>query len=133
MANWYGTWRTNYVRFRPDRFDILQELFCDDVDYVTNPDGTTAILADDSPTCYEYEQQHEFLNPYTDDEYLNLCDCIHEFLEPGEVLITMCAGAEKQRYITGVATAYTSEGLLHQLSLNDIYDKVPEGTSQAEY
>ena len=49
-----------------------------------------------------------------------------EHLVAGEVAILMEAGAEKLRYITGYACAYTWDGRFAQVSLSDIYQLVEE-------
>ena len=50
--------------------------------------------------------------------------CVMPFVAEGEVLVTMEAGAEKLRYIVGVAAAFVRVGtevMSTALSLNDIY------------
>lgn len=129
MANWYGAWRTNYVKLRADRIDAL-ELF--EVKLSAGNDGTYALLSEneygDCPSCYvdadEDTQIPEFLTKYVIvDEYLDLTYCIHEFLEEGEVIVIQSTGAEKLRYLTGYSLAIHSSGKTVGVNIDDIYDK----------
>jgi hypothetical protein len=122
MANWYGAWRTNYVKLKSDRIKDLEHF---PITLVRDNDGRYALLSEDDggePVDYILVPPADFLKPYIhDEERIELEDCIHEFLEPGEVIVIMCSGAEKLRYITGRARAVHSNGEEVSISLNDIY------------
>lgn len=119
MANWYGTARSNYVRFndldalknslapfgsisisegKPNRYCLL----------VTDP-------SDDGgwPSCAYDENDNEVIF----DPIKHICPFLHK----DDILIMMQAGAEKLRYITGYATAYDHEGKHISIVLDDIY------------
>lgn len=132
MANWYGAWRTNYVKLRADRIEYLERF---EVTLPLGVNGTVAILSDSEngePQYYldgtlEEENLPAWLAKYVEDDcYLDLGLCIHEFLEEGEVIVIQCSGAEKLRYITGYATAIHSSGKSVEVSINDIYAKAKE-------
>ncbi|MBF0556947.1 MAG: hypothetical protein HQK96_20725 [Nitrospirae bacterium] len=70
-----------------------------------------------SYVCVENEQGEEEEVEF--DPTVHICP----FMEDGEVLIMMTAGAEKLRYITGHAEAYNSEGKWVSVFIEDIYEK----------
>lgn len=71
---------------------------------------------------------------YHDEDYIGLLEIVHLALEPGEILVWIEAGAEKARYITGMATAISHTGeVLKRISLNDIYEGLPASVTAAIY
>lgn len=125
MANWYGVWRTNYVKLRADRIDALRNF---EVTLAAGDDNTWAILSESEggePYCYEAsEDLPEWLREFlVNDDYLNLMDCLHEFLEDGEVIVIESSGAEKLRYVTGYSMAIHSSGKSIMINIQDIYEK----------
>ncbi|MEG1971363.1 MAG: hypothetical protein RR101_14730 [Burkholderiaceae bacterium] len=49
---------------------------------------------------------------------------IYPLLADGEVMVIETVGAEKRRYVTGSAEAYTRLGPLASISMKDIYERV---------
>lgn len=133
MANWYGTWRTNYVKLRQDRLQDLKDLF--EVE-VWEKDGLHATASTDeyggTPSVYLDDDDPadlpDYLQKYVDseDDYLSLEDVIHEFLDQDQVIVIMCSGSEKLRYVTGFATAIHSTGESVSINLWDIYAEAQE-------
>ena len=133
MANWYGTWRTNYVKLRQDRIQDLKDLF--EVEVWDKHDFFALRSTKeygDTPTIYFYDVNPvdlpDYLQKYvgSEDDYLSLGDVIHEFLDPDQVIVIMCSGAEGLRYITGFATAIHSNGESVSINLWDIYAEAQE-------
>lgn len=120
MANWYGTARTNYVTVMDGKLDELkQSVEPFSIDVVESNDGSVCFLSstfdgswpttiiDDDGSEHEFDMQDNILQYLTDDS----------------VLILMEVGAEKQRYLTGVAIAYKKGHRKIKISLDDIYKK----------
>ena len=125
MADWYGTCRSNYVRTRdPDAFRDLLNRY--DVQIIEK-DGRIGFYSTDDkggmPMIFDDE-----------DEPRNLIDePLADHLVEGEVLVMMEAGAEKARYITGIAWAIHSDGITERVSLTDIYEGLPDDVTEAVY
>lgn len=130
MADWNGTWRTNYVKLRQDRMQDLKDLF--EVE-VWGKDGAYALGSNDEyggePAIYLDDDDPADLPDYLaeyvsqEDDYLSLSDVIHEFLEQDQVIVIMCSGSENMRYVTGYATAVHSSGENVSIDLWDIYEE----------
>lgn len=140
MADWYGTSRSNYVKFKNPRYNLpsLEQAFQIDI---VGKDGLFAILSRDfhggTPYC-DPECDPDVLPFFEENHiparYVTLLDVIHLFLEPepDNVFVWITAGAEKLRYITGHAIAISPEGqILNRVSLDDIYDDT--NWTRAEY
>lgn len=133
MANWYGMWRTNYVKLRQDRLQDLKDLF--EVE-VWEKDGLHAMASTeeygDTPIIYLNDDDPvdlpDYLQEYvgSEDDYLSLADVIHEFLDLDQVIVIMCSGSEGRRYVTGFATAIHSTGESIFINLWDIHSKARE-------
>lgn len=116
--DYYGTGRTNYVRV--EDLEGLRDLIEDLPLRMFERDGRYAFISDDSGgsldvSIYDYDIGEE--------RYLNIRD-VMPFIAEGEVLITMSAGNEGNRYVSGVAEAYVRIGdEIHEtfVSLNNIY------------
>ena len=133
MANWTGTARSNYVYFKPGTLDALKKLF--DIKTETDPVGRRAIFPDTDngsvPDLYDPDiEQIKLLEDLgmdlakNDDgevDDLTMLDVIHLCLEENEIFIWMEIGAEKSRYVTGLAQAYDRTGMIKQVDLIDIY------------
>ena len=122
MANWYGAARTNYVTVL-DMTKVVE---------ITAPFG---IEISDAGLSGKYAF---FPDPCSDgdfnyyvmdddgDEIEFSWEDIMPYVEEGEVLVVMCSGAEKLRFITGGASAYCRKGdkiMSTEICLNDIYKK----------
>lgn len=129
MADFIGQSRTNYFKVKPDKLEAftarMQEL------------GITVVTRDEATVIYAYEyitNLHRFSEAEEDYEDVDIVGELEEYVEPGQIIVMMGAGAEKIRYIDGFATAYnttTKETLT--VRLDDIYklleDKwgIPQG------
>ena len=122
MANWYGTSRSNYFKVKDiDEFIAAMERVHvrwnrKDPDQLT----TFMVYTDDNdgdwPSTIYGQGDGE-------DEDIWFPEYVSQFLVDGEVAIFMTAGAEKVRYVSGVATAIDNTGKYVEVSLNDIYPK----------
>lgn len=120
MSQWYGTARSNYVRIKD--MAALKEAIKDiNITIETDPEGRVAFFGNDSdsggwPTV-EIDDGYEPFDPA-----VSICPHMQE----GEVLVCMQAGAEKQRYVTGHALAYSHLGQVCGVNLDDIYQKAAD-------
>ena len=126
MANWYGTSRTNFVR-------------------VKNVEAAKASLEDFNNTIHTHPLQPDFIMISGDDDgdfstsalvdlddggdeevELDWAEWAQKHLAEGQVLIMMSAGAEKLRYVSGYAKAYSWMGNELTITLNDIYRAIQD-------
>lgn len=146
MANWNGSARSNYVKIKDidglkaaiAPFEVTIEehgsnpllgfCFLSTDEYGGWP-GTVSIWRGDTAD-EEVEEEVTF------DPVVQICP----FMEPDQILVLLEAGAEKLRYITGVATAFSATGDIIQISLEDIYALAAKtfgveqtGITRAEY
>lgn len=125
MANYYGHARSNYVTVT-DLAGLTKALEPWPIEIVANQQGQVAFLAEDPdgagwPT-YALDDDGNELE-------LDVATVIMPFVAEEEVLVIQEAGAEKLRYVVGVATAYVRRGqdVQHtQLSIDDIYARASE-------
>lgn len=125
MANWYGSARSNYVRIK-DMAGLEKALAPFSGIEISPGDvpSTVCFLAregwpsegfiEEDDTEYRVDDKELFFDPR---------ERICPFMEDGQILIMQEVGAEKLRYLTGIANAYTSKGLHLQVSLDDIYEQ----------
>lgn len=120
MADFYGTARTNYVRFKDVEAvrKLLEPTQLELVQHSVHPDyyriHTNSFFGTFDTTWFDdQEEDHEL--------------CIESEVAPllceDEVLIVIEVGAEKLRYLSGKADAYTWDGRHVGLCLNDIYEQ----------
>lgn len=136
MANWYGTARTNYFRVRDvDAFKATLALVHPDIKVVdgdppSNPAGSVALietLGEGWPSpCDSYVDDGDGAcddcgTPGEHPDEYDILDLIAEHLVEGDVAVTIVAGAERTRYVTGRAVAINSAGDRRVVSLDDIY------------
>jgi hypothetical protein len=118
MANWYGSCRTNYVRVK-DVTEVLKIFAPFQLKMIEDGQGRIGFLSEDEyggwPSSVDDEDGNEIEFDFS---------LIIPQLADKEVLIVMCAGAEKLRYITGEAIAYAWDGRSTAVYINDIYKKV---------
>jgi hypothetical protein len=103
--------------------------------------GTYCLLATDTEdgtwpsfACVECEDEdHPDDEPMEQEIEFDPVELICPYLADGEVLVMMSGGHEKLRYITGNASAYIKSGLLCEVSLYDIYDKVNVALAGTEF
>jgi hypothetical protein len=136
VANWYGTSRSNYFRVK-DAGAFLK--WADErglgVFKHQHDEGVFAIHGgastdDGSWPSYDMEE----------DEDIDLVAELAEHLCGDQIAVLLEIGAEKLRYLTGVAIALNSQGATVELTLSDVYRtaahtfRVPESAiTRAEY
>ena len=115
MANYYSTCRTNYFKVLDlKKFkEWLNEWYWEGFELCEEENGTMCILCDQGwPNCKRPD--------YSD------ADFVGEFkshLPEKEVVVLMEAGAEKHRYLCGVAVAFMKGRKEVYVDVNDIYEK----------
>ena len=135
MANWYGTARSNYFHVKDaDAFtkevgDLFPDIrVADGCD--RDPDGSVCLLdqsgegwpsgceefADDGEgRCANCDKIHAAESP------ASISELVAKHLVDDDVAIFIEIGAEKLRYLTGVAVAVNNAGGRVDLDLNEIY------------
>ena len=135
MANYYGQTRTNYF-FVKDADAFLAETAKYPVEVITQvKDGKTLYGFMDADSNGGGD-----IDNYTNEEgeYLEV-DWVEFFkrhLADGWVAVIVSSGAEKYRYISGLAHAYNSKGEFVGLDLSDIYtlaNHLGDNITTAEY
>jgi hypothetical protein len=119
MADWFGAARSNYFRVK-DRdkfFKWTEERGLGIIENKQDP-GLFAVHSgnstdDGSWPSYDME----------DDTEIDLVAELAQHLPKRQVAILMEVGAEKLRYLTGVAVAVNHKGRAAVVSLDDIYRK----------
>lgn len=140
MANWYGTARSNHVKIK-DMAGLKTALEPFEIHIHTAIAG-----AHKGMICFWSEDGDSGAWPGSildeDEAEVEFDPAVHicPFMEDDQILVMMEAGAEKLRYITGWATAYTADGRDTTISLGRIYQQaadefgVPrESITPAEY
>lgn len=135
MANWYGSSRSNYFRVK-DREAFLQW---------TEKRGLGVFKSDENAehfAIYSADNDNGSWPSYDPEEDIEI-DLVAELaqhLPKGQVAVLMEIGAEKLRYLTGIAIAVNHRGRAAVVSLDDVYRKaartfhVPENEiTQAAY
>jgi hypothetical protein len=136
MANWYGSARSNYFAVKDEAaFREWADKNSLQIFISENHPGLFAIApsndGDDGgwPSLFFDDETGE-------DRDFEVTDEIVPHLAEGHVAVLMEIGAEKLRYLTGHATAVSSNGASITINLRDIYEKAAElgGTvTQATY
>jgi hypothetical protein len=119
MANWYGTARSNYFCVR-DRDAFLKWADSRGLGVFTNEESR------DLFAIYGGEHTDDGSWPSYDmegDTDIYLVAELAQHLPKGQVAVLMEIGAEKLRYLTGVAIAVNHKGRVVELTLSDIYRK----------
>lgn len=137
MANYYSTCRSNYFAVKDEsKFLAFLDLYnVTPITEVTN-EGVTyhGFLSED-----ENGLPTRFTENGTDEVMFTIDEEIAEHLAEDQVCVILDAGAEKQRYVGGNASAIHSSGERIDISLQDIYrlarDKFGDGVeiTAAEY
>lgn len=107
MANFYATSRSNFVLVK-DVQAAIDSLKHYDIPIHRHPTNKNAIMlagGDDSGTF-----NSSYVDEESNDIYLDLAEWASSHLQQGQVLILVSAGAEKLRYVSAWAEAYTWKG-----------------------
>lgn len=122
MADWYGACRTNEVEVMDvEAVEKIFEPF--QITVERRGDNRVALFSDDEYGGYPSSAWVETDDGDDDDELEFDFSLIVPQLIHGQVLIVMCSGAEKLRYVTGEALAIAWDGRTTYIDINDIYDK----------
>jgi hypothetical protein len=128
MANWYSTARSNYFRVK-DRDAFLKW---------TERLGLGVFKNEESPdlfAIYGGENTDDGSWPSYDvegDTEIDLVTELAQHLPKGQIAVLMEIGAEKLRYLTGVAIAVNHKGRVVELALSNIYRKAARTFHVAE-
>ena len=123
MADWYGTSRSSYFLVK-DVEAFKEALAPFEVQVMVHPVRPEFVML---VGAQEYGDFPSYgVTEDNEEVELDFQKLFSEHLVEGQVAILMEAGAEKLRYITGYACAYTWDGRFAQVSLSDIYQRVEE-------
>lgn len=119
MANWYGHARSNYFRVKDEEaFERWAESIGNLI-VIGDTEGRVGLLSEDEYGGWPCSR----FDPDTDEvQEIDLYQEVATHLQQGSVATFMEVGAEKLRYLTGMAVAVNSEGKTVEISLTDIYD-----------
>jgi len=128
MANWYGTARSNYFRVK-DKVAFLKWADGRALGVFKNEENT------DLFAIYGGESTDDGSWPSYDvegDTEIDLVTELAQHLPKGQIAVLLEIGAEKLRYLTGMAIAVNHEGRVVELTLSDIYCKAARAFRVAE-
>jgi hypothetical protein len=116
MADWYGQARSNYFRVKDEEaFRLaLGEV---DIEVYSDSDGRVCLLSED-----EYGGWPSWIYGDEEDVEFDLATVVSGHLCDGEVAVLIEVGAEKLRYLTGVAVAVNSRNEVRVINLESIYE-----------
>lgn len=128
MANWYGTARSNYFRVK-DKDAFLKWADGRGLGVFKHEDRADLFAIhggestdDGSWPSYDVEGDTE----------IDLVAELAQHLPKGQIAVLMEIGAEKLRYLTGVAIGINHKGRVVELTLSDIYRKAARTFRVAE-
>jgi hypothetical protein len=124
MANYYGTWRSNYFKVKNEEEFLKWFEGVPDAELSGNNsrDGF-CILQGQFGDGAGFPSSR--INEETDEaEEFDMFEELAPYLKEGEVAIFMEAGAEKLRYVCGYAVAVKWDGKIKVISLDNIYNWV---------
>lgn len=117
MSNWSGLSRSNYFQVK-DEAAFREALKDVDVSVVQGTGGLAVISEDENGAWPSFTYNDET----GDDEEIDLVALIAEHLADGQVAVMISAGSERQRYVSGYATAFTNNAPPVELNLSEIYN-----------
>lgn len=123
MANWTGSARSNYFRVK-DEQAFREALSALDITVSTNDERKVCLLSQD-----EYGGWPNWITAETIDEEdveVDVAEIVAGHLAAGEVAILIEVGAEKLRYLTGIAVAVNDRNEQRCIDLEDIYEVAKE-------
>lgn len=117
MANYYGTWRSNYFTVN----DV--EAFKADLKHV----DLEIIEEEHNRVCLLQDGEGGIPAIYYDDDYQDVeifwGEIFKKHLAPDEVAVLVESGHEKLRYLFGIAVAFDCNGDEVSVALGSIYEK----------
>ncbi len=133
MADWHGSARTNYFRVK-DRAKFEECINgIEGLEVIEDGDGRVGLLSEGEFGGWPngvYDEETDEL------EEIDLCEIVSGHLQDGSVAVFMEVGAEKLRYLTGVAVAINLKGESKVIQLGDIYElakQLGDEVTLAEY
>ena len=128
MANWYGTARSNYFRVK-NNDAFVKWADSRGLGVFRNKEGADLFAIHGGETTDDgswpsYDVQG--------DTEIDLVAELAQHLPKGQIAVLMEIGAEKLRYLTGVAIAVNHKGRVVELTLSDIYRKASRTFRVAE-
>lgn len=135
MANWHGHARSNYFRvkdvdsLRAELEDIQIQIF----EGSGENEGKITLLGADGDSG---GWPNWIFSEDGEEEEFDLVGVVHPHLARGEVAVFIEIGAEKLRYLTGVAVAVNERGETEIVDLVEIYEKartLGENVTAASY
>jgi hypothetical protein len=132
MANWYGAARSNYVRIKDmeglkKALEPFQVVICRKSDECPELVCFLSTESDSGGWPGSVWVTKEVNGESIEDEIeFDPSSHICPFMEEDQILVTMEAGAEKLRYISGQAAAWNANGDCCVISLDDIYKRAAE-------
>lgn len=125
MADWSGSARTNY--FRVNDLKAFEASLAPFSNLHIQPENDPKPAGQPQRVCVLETDGYGWPSTHYDEETdedieVDLAALIAEHLIDGEVAVLMETGAEKLRYLTGMAVAVNAAGETRTVSLEDIYD-----------
>lgn len=118
MADYHATARSNYFRVKDT--DAFWAAVPDDLEIVTGDNADVfALLCYSGDGAWPSEKYDEDTDESVE---IDVADIVAEHLAPGWVAVFMEAGAEKMRYVAGIAVAINEHGERVHVDLNQIYE-----------
>lgn len=114
MADWWGFSRSNYFRVKDKQAFMAWLSDTGEVTILHEQNGSIAITGENFGGWPTYRGEN--CKP------CNFAKELAGFLADGEIAVLIEAGAEKLRYITGVAVAIDNRGQRIDVDLRAIYD-----------
>jgi hypothetical protein len=115
MADYHATARSSYFKVKDEA--AFWEALPDGLEIVKR-DGAVALLCL-SEHGWPGEIYHEDTDEFTE---IDVADIVAEHLAPGWVAVLIEVGAEKMRYLGGIALAINEHGDRAVVDLNNIYE-----------
>ncbi len=129
MSSWIGSARTNYFAVK-DRAGLEKALAPFEIAIEAHPEDLAfvSLRTDDEwggmPSIAYIESEEDEDGMVEDQEvFFDPVEHICPFMREDQLLVIVESGAERLRYITGVANAYSADGRHVGISIDDIYEK----------
>ncbi len=125
MADWYGTARSNYFQVRDEAaFRIWAEkrnLHVFERPHTAESPALFGVYSEDGYGGWPSSDVE--LEEETGDGSIDLCAELAPHLRDGQIAVLMEIGAERHRYLTGIAVAVDYAGRTVEVTLDDVYQR----------